>query len=156
MAVPKIILDYLKKNKIKNKTMKHKTAYTAQEVAAAQGVSGDQVAKAVIVKYGKEYAIACLPASYLVDFKKLKTILGKSVSLAKETEIKKLLPKGIKVGAQPPFGELYNLPVYVDKSLTNFDEIVVMGGTYTDTIKIKYADFVRVVKPKVKKFGVHA
>jgi Ala-tRNA(Pro) deacylase len=147
--------------------MKHKTAYTAQEVAGAQGVSGDQLAKTVIVKYGKEYAIVCLPASYLVDFKKLKDILGKSVSLAKETEIKKLLPKGIKVGSQPPFGELYNLPphqkfgveglpVYVDKSLTGFDEIVVMGGTYTDTIKIKYADFEKLVKPKVKSFAVHS
>ncbi len=152
MAIPKVVSDYLKQNKIKHKVLKHKTAYTAQEVAGAQRVSGHQVAKSIIVKAGKEFKVLVLPASKLVDFKKVKKVIGKSVSLAKEAELKKILPKGIKVGAQPPFGSLYNLETFVDKSLSKFDEIVVTGGTYTGTLKMKLADLLKATKAKVKSF----
>jgi len=153
MAIPKSVSDFLKKNKIKYKVLKHKNAYTAQEVAGAQRVSGHQVAKSVIVKIGKDFGIAVLPASFLVDFKKLKKTVGKFVSLAKEKEAKKILPKDIKVGAQPPFGTLYNLPTFIDKKLSEFDEIVATGGSYTDTLKMKVSDLLKVTKAKISSFS---
>jgi Ala-tRNA(Pro) deacylase len=48
-----------------------------------------------------------------------------------------------------PFGNVYHLPVYVDKSLTTLDEIVFNAGTHVDTIRIKYADFARLVRPQL-------
>jgi Ala-tRNA(Pro) deacylase len=53
------------------------------------------------------------------------------------------------IGAMPPFGNLYGIPVYVDTSLTDDPEIVFQAGTHTDTIKIRYADYARLVKPQV-------
>jgi Ala-tRNA(Pro) deacylase len=48
----------------------------------------------------------------------------------------------------PPFGNLYELPVYVDRALTEHAEIVFRVGTYTETMKVAYADFDRLVQPQ--------
>jgi Ala-tRNA(Pro) deacylase len=49
----------------------------------------------------------------------------------------------------PPFGNLYELPVYADRALADCDDIVFRVGTYTETMKIAYVDFQRLAEPKV-------
>jgi Ala-tRNA(Pro) deacylase len=53
----------------------------------------------------------------------------------------------------PPFGSLYNLPVYVDESLAADEAIVSNAGTHRDAIRIRYDDFVRLAKPRVCSFA---
>ena len=144
---------YLKENGVAFKAMTHATAYTAQEVAAAQGVSGKQVAKVVIVKADEKPTMLVLQASALVDFPKAKKVLGaKAVRLAKEGEFADLFPD-CEVGSMPPFGNLYDLAVYVDEGLTSMPEIVFEVGSHTDTFRVKYADYARLVKPQVASFA---
>lgn len=146
---------YLKDNGVAFEEMVHAEVYTAQEIAAAQHIPGQQLAKVVMVNADGEMVMLVLPASYRVDFDKLKSILGKTkVSLAKEEEFQDVFPD-CEVGAMPPFGNLYNVPVYVDKSLTVDPEIVFQAGTHVHTMKIKYADYERLVKPKVGDFAAH-
>ena len=84
-----------------------------------------------------------------MDVEKSAAALGaKEVHLAQEQEFAATFPD-CQVGAMPPFGNLYNVPVYVDKPLADDDMIVVRAGTHTDTISLKYADFERLVKPTV-------
>lgn len=144
---------YLKEHGVAFKAMTHPTAYTAQEVAATQGVSGKQVAKVVIVKADDKAAMLVLQASALVDFAKAKKALGaKAVRLAKEGEFADLFPD-CEVGSMPPFGNLYNLPVYVDEGLAAVPDIVFEAGSHTDTFRVKYADYARLVNPKVASFS---
>ncbi|MGE4358079.1 MAG: aminoacyl-tRNA deacylase [Candidatus Omnitrophota bacterium] len=155
MGIPKKIISYLKKNKVSYKTLKHEIAYTAQEIAAAQHISGNQVAKTVLIKTDKNFFLAVLPATHLIDFNKLKRIAkAKKVMLAKEEDMSKLFPD-IEAGAMPPLGPLFNLPIYVDKSLTKNVEIVFNAGTHADMIKMKYKDFEKINKPVVGVFGKH-
>ena len=155
MAVAKNLQKYLKENRVSYKAARHKVAYTAQEIAAAQHVPGKQLVKSVLVKTGKDFSIAVLPAIYLIDFKALKKLSkAKSVSLAHEKDMAAVIPD-YEPGAMPPFGNLYNLPVYVEKSLTEGKEIVFNAGSHTDTIKMKYKDFEKLAKPKVGNFGKH-
>jgi Ala-tRNA(Pro) deacylase len=96
-----------------------------------------------------------LPASYRIDFAKLRTFLStKDVRPAKEEEFGNIFPD-CEVGAMPPFGNLYNVPVYVDRSLTEDPEIVFQAGTHRDTMKIRYADYERLAKPKTGEFATH-
>ncbi len=144
---------YLKEHGVAFKTMTHPTAYTAQEVAATQGVSGKQVAKVVVVKADEKPAMLVLQASALVDFAKAKKALGaKGVRLAKEGEFADLFPD-CEVGSMPPFGNLYDLPVYVDEGLSSMPDIVFEAGSHTDTFKVKYADYALLVKPQVASFS---
>src|SRR3989338_3175292 len=124
----------------------HRTAYTAQEVAAEEHVPGKLVAKTVVVKADAQFAMAVLPASLRLDTAALRTALGaKEVRLATEFEFTGLFPD-CDVGAMPPFGNLYGLSVYVDESLTEYPEIVFNAGTHQDTIRMTYSDFARLVR----------
>lgn len=144
---------YLKQNGAAFSEMKHPTAYTSQEVAAAQGVSGKQLAKVVIVKADEKPVMLALQASALVDMKEAAKMLGaKAVRLAKEGEFADLFPD-CEVGSMPPFGNLYNVPVYVDEGLASLREIVFEVGSHTETFKMKYADYARLANPQVKGFA---
>lgn len=153
MAVAKLLKKYLDKNKIKYKTKKHAEVYTAQEVAHAQHVPGRFMAKSVILKMDTRFIMVVLPAHIKVNLARFKKLTGaKSVRLATEKEFGKLFP-GCDIGAMPPFGNLYNIPVGVDKNLTKDEHIVFNAGTHKDTITMKYKDFEKLVQPKVGPFG---
>ena len=65
---------FLDENDVKYVTIKHSSAYTAQEIAAKAHVKGKEVAKTVIIKVDGKLAMAVLPASYQLDFKLLKQL----------------------------------------------------------------------------------
>lgn len=140
--------------KIKYTAARHPVAYTAQEIAAAQHVPGRQLAKSVLIITDRGPVLAVLPASYLIDLKKLKAFLrAKQLKIGKEAGIKERFPD-IEVGAMSPFGNLYDVPVVVDRSLEAAEHIVFNGGSHTDTIKLRYRDFSALAKPKAGAFSL--
>jgi len=144
---------FLDKNKIKYVSIKHSEAYTAQEVAASAHVPGKELAKTVMVKIDGKMAMAVLPASYKVNLNRLKEVSGaKKVELATEKEFKGLFPE-CDVGAMPPFGNLYEMDVYVTESLSQDEEIAFNAGSHTELVKLSYEDFEKLVKPKIAKFS---
>jgi len=150
----KKIKDFLDKNHIKYVSLKHSPAYTAQEIAAKSHVSGKEMAKTVIVKVNGNPAMAVLPASYKVDFEALTKVTGSdNVNLAGEEEFKTMFPD-CEVGAMPPFGNLYDMDVYVAETLSDDEEIVFNAGTHSELIRMAYKDFEKLVKPKVLKFSL--
>ena len=147
------VREFLDSNGVKYVSIKHSLAYTAQEIAASAHISGKEVAKTVIVKLGDEMAMAVLPASRRIHFKRLMEAAGADqVELATENEFKVLFP-GCEVGAMPPFGNLYDVPVYVDESLAEDEEIAFNAGSHTELIRLAYEDFARLVKPTVAHFS---
>jgi Ala-tRNA(Pro) deacylase len=131
----------------------HAIAYTAKEIAALTHISNQELAKTVIVKIDGELAMAVLPASYEVDLSSLRAATGaRSLSLAKESEFKDRFPE-CEIGAMPPFGNLYGMAVYVDESLTKDKDIAFNAGSHNELLQVSYADFERLVKPKVLKFS---
>jgi Ala-tRNA(Pro) deacylase len=146
---------YLRENKVPFQVQHHAVAYTAQEVAAAEHVPGRMLAKVVVLLGDGKLSMFVLPAPARVDVEKAASVLGvKEARLAHEDEFADRFP-GCEVGAMPPFGNLYDLPLYVDKSLSEDETIVFEAGTHTDTISMKYADFERLTKPTVAEFARH-
>jgi Ala-tRNA(Pro) deacylase len=155
MTIMKKLKGYLDESDVRYEVSSHREAYTAQEIAAVLHVPGQKLAKVVIVKAGERFVMAVMPATWKVDMEKMKGVLGSAdVRLATEDEFKNLFPE-CDVGAMPPFGNLYDLDVYVDKSLTEDREIVFQGGTHVDTVNMNYQDFATLVKPIVADFGRH-
>jgi Ala-tRNA(Pro) deacylase len=142
---------YFREHNVSFETAAHSEAYTAQEVAAALHVSGHQLAKVVMVWAGDELTMAVVPASARVDLRQAAEALGvDKARLANEGEFAARFDD-CKLGAMPPFGNLYDLPVVVDPTLAECDQIVFSAGTYTDSMKISYDDFERLVEPKMSK-----
>lgn len=147
--------EYLKENGVEFERHEHPPAYTAQEVAAEEHVSGNILAKAVVVRTDDSYAMCVLPASCKLDMKRVtKAAKAKHVRLADENEMAELFADA-EVGAEPPFGNLYDLPTLVDRRLAEDEEIVFQAGTHRHAIRMKYADYERLVKPSVEDLAVH-
>jgi Ala-tRNA(Pro) deacylase len=140
--------EYLDSEDVKYVSITHSPAYTAQQIAASAHIPGKELAKTVVVKLDGKLAMAVLPASFKVDFDLLKEVSGaEKVELAGEAEFKESFP-GCEVGAMPPFGNLYGLDVYAAETLAEDEEIAFNACSHTELIKLSYADFERLVKPK--------
>lgn len=153
MGIPKRLIDCLKKNNVQYEVLHHTEAMTAQRIAQAEHVKGRRQAKVVMVKCGDQHLMMVLPADHHIDLEKIEKVVGKAVSLDKENEFKSLFPDSA-IGAMPPFGNLYGLPTYVDKSLAEQDYLVFEAGTHTDAIKMSYRDYERTVKPIVEDLAI--
>jgi Ala-tRNA(Pro) deacylase len=144
---------YLRENGVGFQVETHEEAFTMQEVAAALHVPGNQVAKVVIVCADKDKVMLVLPAPYRMNVDLVRDMVGaKSIRLAKEEEFADLFPD-CATGAMPPFGNLYGVPVYVDRSMSEKPDMVFRIGTHRETMKIAYADFVRLAQPVVGDFS---
>ena len=138
---------------VKYVVVTHAPAYTAQEIAASAHIPGKDLAKTVMVKLDGKMAMAVLPANLVVDFAGLKATSGATdASLATESDFRSLFPE-CEVGAMPPFGNLYGVPVYVDNSLAEDDEIAFNAGSHKELFRMAYNDFERLVKPRTGNFG---
>jgi Ala-tRNA(Pro) deacylase len=145
---------YLGANEASYKVQHHAEAFTALEVAEREHIPGFLLAKVVMAFADGELVMLVLPATYNVDLAKVATALAVgSVRLAHEDEFAHVFPD-CEVGAMPPFGNLYSVPVYVDRSLTEDETIVFQAGTHTDTMSMKYADYDLLVQPTVAEFAV--
>ncbi len=152
MPISSRIKNHLEQNHIPYLPLTHPSSFTASGAAAVMHVSGREVAKTVVVQAGKEYCLVVLPSSYHVKPEKLAHAIGHPVRLATEAEFASLFPD-CELGAMPPLGELYDLPVYVDESLAADKEIIFNAGTHRDAIRINYDDFISLARPTVCSFA---
>jgi len=141
--------EFLDSHNVKYLVISHSLAYTAQGVAALAHVSGKKLAKTVIVKIDGILAMAVVPASEHVDLDQLRTLTGaNTVEVATEREFKDAFPD-CETGAMPPFGNLYDMPVYADASLAEQEEITFSAGTHRELVRMKWTDMARLVNPAV-------
>jgi Ala-tRNA(Pro) deacylase len=141
--------DYLDQHDIQYVTINHSPAYTAQRIAELTRIPGKELAKTVIVKIDDKFAMAVLPASRRVDLRHLQEAIGADeVTLSSESEFNELFPD-CEVGAMPPFGNLYNMGVYVAEQLTEDEEIAFNAGSHSELVKMSYSDFANLVTPQV-------
>lgn len=146
---------YLRENAVSYQSQHHVRAITSQEVAATEHIPGKMFAKTVMVlPAGEEKTVMLvLPAPYHVNPQKAAAALDVSeVRLADEADFADSFPD-CEVGAMPPFGNLYDVPVYVDRTLAEDETIVFRAGTHTDTMSVSYADFERLVEPAIAEFA---
>jgi Ala-tRNA(Pro) deacylase len=131
----------------------HEQAYRASEVAAAEHVRAAELAKTIVFCGDDCFAMAVLPADRKIGLAELASSLGlKEVRLATEPELANLFPEA-EVGAMPPLGNLFNLPVYVDQRLAKEKYIVFNAGTHRNAIHMKFTDFRRLTHPLMTEFA---
>ncbi|MET0551494.1 MAG: YbaK/EbsC family protein [Vicinamibacteria bacterium] len=125
-------------------------AVDAQHVAAAVHVPGDVVAKTVVLRDGDgAFLMLVLPASCALDLAAVRQSTGRpALRLAHEAEFAPLFPD-CAVGAMPPFGALYGLPLLADACLLDGQQIAFRGGTHETLVRVRSDDWVSVARPVV-------
>jgi Ala-tRNA(Pro) deacylase len=139
---------YLKDQGVAFDVQQHAQAFTAQEVAASEHVRGRAVAKVVMAIADGDLLMLVIPAPSMVDVEKAGRVLGRQVRLAEEHRFAPTFPD-CEPGAMPPFGNLYDVPVIVDRTMGQSQTMIFQAGTHTVTMSIPYTDFERLVGPTV-------
>jgi Ala-tRNA(Pro) deacylase len=151
-----MLREFLDYHRVKYVVVSHSPAFTALEIAASAHIPGKELAKTVMVEIDGRIAMAVLPAPQKVDLELLRDAVGaERVALAKEGEFRDRFPE-CDLGAMPPFGNLYDMDVYVADSLTEDEEIAFNAGSRTELVRLAYRDFERLVQPEVMRFAVNA
>jgi len=146
------IIDLLNENKIVYKKFEHAPVFTSQEAANIRGTSLHQGAKALVMIGDKKPLMIVLPADLKADIKALKVKFKiRDLRMATAEEVIKIT--GTQVGAVPPFGNLFNIPLYVDVKLRDNEVIDFNAGLHTKSIEMKELDFEKVTKPIVGEFS---
>lgn len=153
MSILDRIREFLDTNGVRYDLREHPAVYTSPEAAAARGCELKQGAKALVLHVDKErYMLAVISAARQADFEKLRAHLGvKKVRLCTPEEALKVT--GCTVGSVPPFGNVLNLPTYVDPSLSENEIIAFNPGSHTHSILMRYKDYARLVKPEIVEFA---
>jgi Ala-tRNA(Pro) deacylase len=153
MAKMTDLLRYLNSNKIEFQIIEHDPAFSAHDVAVRTKIPESEMAKAILIKIDDRFWMAVLRADQLINERLLKrTFAAKIVHLAHEEDLGLLFPD-CQIGAMPPFGNLYGLPVLVEDGLALDEEIVFNACTHTKAIRMKFKDFCRLAKPAIAAFA---
>ena len=157
MAVSHRLLRLLVTSRVEYELVPHREAFTAQEVAQASHVAGGRLVKVVVVRCdGHRFLMAALPASCHLDLDLFARLSAEgTVVLASEREIRRLFPD-CEVGAMPPFGALYDLPLLVDPCLLEHEDIIFQAGNHHELVRMEAKDYMRIAQPFAAVGCMHA
>jgi Ala-tRNA(Pro) deacylase len=149
MAILKKLKAALDEAKLSYEVFNHPLAYTAQEIAASQHVPGKEMAKVVMLLVDETLVMGVITGSQKIALDMVKTSLGaKEARLATEDEFISRFPE-CEIGAMPPFGNLFHVPVVVDPAVERDEYIYFNAGNHAQTVHLKYKDFEKLVHPRI-------
>lgn len=139
MALAVSLKDHLDRMGIPYEIVPHVATPSTSRTAEASHVSGDKIAKGVLVRDKDGYTLAVLPASYHLRLSDLEALLGFDVALATEQEVDDIFAD-CDHGAVPPIGGAYGLDVVVDDRLMERDEVYFEGGDHVSLVRVGASD----------------
>jgi Ala-tRNA(Pro) deacylase len=154
MSMPRWIPATLEQEHVSYQVRHHEPRYTAQEVAAAEHVSGHRLAKAVVVKADQELVVVVLPASQRLDLEAVRQKLGcNHCRMATEQEIAERF-SDCEVGAIPPLRHWEGVKILADLGIMGMHgPLVFQAGTHEDAIEIASDDWKRITQPEGGRFA---
>jgi Ala-tRNA(Pro) deacylase len=142
MSVAPTLQKYLAAENIQYDVIPHEPTMSSTRTAEACRISGDCLAKGIVLRRNGGYMLAVLPASYHVRLSDLRTQLGDDVDVAKESEIAQLF-RDCAHGAVPPVGRCYGLDLVVDDAIEAQPEIYMEAGDHQTLLHMSHAQFAR-------------
>lgn len=131
----------------------HEPVYTSEEAARVRGVELKTGVKALVLRTKEgSFIIGLVAADRKIDLKKLAEIVKtEKLKLASPEEVLKVT--GCEIGSVHPFGNLYNLPTYLDRSVLENEWVNFNAGLHTVSIHMRSEDLVKLIKPIIGDFS---
>ncbi len=147
------ICQLLEREGVEFTAYEHEAVKTSLEAAAIRNSPLHAGAKAMVFYGDRQPLMIVLPADRKVDIKVFKHMYGiRDLRMASADEVVQLT--AVTVGAVPPFGGLFGLPVYVDVSLSENEIIFFNAGLHTKSLSLKEAEYERIIKPVRGNFSI--
>ncbi|MBU1199337.1 MAG: hypothetical protein KKF46_00095 [Nanoarchaeota archaeon] len=143
---------FLDKNNVSYEFKEHEAVRTSEEAAAVRGDDIRIGAKAMILKADDKFVMIVLSAALRIDSKKLKEILNvKKLRFATPEEV--IEKTGCEPGGVPPFANVFDLDLLVDKSIVQNEYMAFNAGERTKSLKIKTKNYLELLKPRIEYFS---
>ncbi len=140
MAITERLKWYLKSREVDYEVVQHLHSSTSVGSARAARLPTGRVAKCVLLEDEHGYLLALLPASCRISLEAIESQLDRQLEFASEEELEEMFPD-CEVGAVPPIGEAYNIPMLVDDSLLRLPDLYLEGGDHEGLVHISGEGF---------------
>ncbi|MEW6450471.1 MAG: YbaK/EbsC family protein [Pseudomonadota bacterium] len=144
MAIAPTLQKYLAAENIQYEVIPHELSMTSARTAEACHISGDRLAKGIVLRRDGGYMLAILPASHHLRLPDLRTELGDNVHMADETEINRLF-SDCAHGAVPAVGQCYGLDIIIDESIEEQPDIYMEAGDHETLLHMGHVQFARLM-----------
>ena len=149
------LIELLENESVDYKCLSHNPIYCAQKMAQVEHVKGHYIAKPVVIKADNAFYMCVVPGCCKIDLDTLTSLLGaEEARLATEQELAGIFPD-CEIGAEPPFGSLYDLSTLMDKRLMDDEFIIFQSGSHEKAIKITMEDYLKLESPTTLSFSYH-
>ena len=145
MAISPTLHSFLNQKQVAYDLIPHKHTGSSMETAEVAHVSGNALAKAVILKDAERYIMVVIQSSEHVDLAELKRQVGNAFEMATETELGEVFTD-CSLGAVPPVGAAWGVDVYLDERLLEQDEVFFEAGDHEDLVRVTRDDFERLME----------
>jgi len=153
MSIAPTLRSYLAAENIQYEEILHEPSMSSARKAEACHISGDRLAKGVVLRRDGEYMLAVMPASHHLRLSELRTRLSDNVDMANEAEINQ---GDCAHGAVPAVGKCYGLDMIVDDSIEAQPEIYIEAGDHETLLHLSQAQFARLTANAAHgRFSVH-
>ncbi len=143
MAIAQTLQRYLDQ-RVTYEVIPHEPTMSSTRTAEACHISGDCLAKGVVLRRNGVYMLAVLPASHHIRLADLRAQFGEDVDLAPEAEINALFGDCAQ-GAVPPIGDCYGLETIVDDSIDAKPEVYLEAGDHATLVRLTHAQFAKLM-----------
>lgn len=140
MAMAETLTRRLRAQDIPFDLLHHPHTATSMEAAEASHVSGEQIAKTVLLGDERGFVMAVLPATHRIDLGELHRRFNRRLGLATESELSNLFGD-CELGAVPPIGTAYGVPTIVDDSLAEQSEVYFDAGDHEQLVHVSGETF---------------
>jgi aspartyl-tRNA synthetase len=147
-----VIVADLKKHNIPYKSYTHAPVHTSEEAAKVRDTPLSWGAKAIVMYADDKPVMVVVAGDTKIDSKFFKTAFGvKDLRMATAEEV--LTVTSVPIGAVPPFGHIFNIPLYMDEKIQANDTVVFNAGLHERSIQLNEKDFEKIAKPIIGKFS---
>ena len=140
MAIATKLKRYLDNEQVSYEVIEHPYADTSMQIAQNAHISGENIAKAVLLHDATGYVLAVVPATHKVRLGKLHKDFDRYLSLADESDIREFFDD-CSIGAIPPLGKAYDIDVIYDDTLSKCKDIYFEGGDHASLVHLSAKDF---------------
>lgn len=138
--ISQTVSQFLDQQGVKYAVLPHTETRTLEETTEAIGASYAKMLRAVIITDGITHYMAVLPVTHVLDFKALQQLLGQDFRVARYRNFSDHFTCCAR-GSVPPLGTAFGMPMLIDISVRDLEEVFFEPGSHTEAIKMRGRDF---------------
>lgn len=145
MGVAMTLKEYLDMNDFEYEVIEHLPATSSMRSAEEAHVTGDKVAKPILLGDDDSYLLAVIPASHRLDIDRLNQLMARGLVIMNENELDVTF-MDCERGAIPPTGDLYGVDTIIDPALLEKEDVYFESGDHKQMIHMSGEDFRRLLE----------